>query len=62
VVCGGCDADDGHEGIGGFLVSRGDGSPRLEARPQVLDQMPVPIRPFRTGDLRFVAFRRNDRA
>jgi len=62
MICGCSDVDDGHEGSGGFLVSRSDGSPFLEAGSEIFDEMPVSIGPFRTGDRSLVAFWRDDRA
>lgn len=44
MIVGCSDADDVHEGCGGFFVSCCDCSALFETCPQVFDQMSVPMR------------------
>src|SRR3954464_11124523 len=57
----GGDAEDAHEGSGGFFVAGGDGAPFLEARPQALDAVAIVVDPARAGHGRFVLLGRDRR-
>src|SRR4051795_9553340 len=57
----GGDAEDAHEGSGGFLVTGCDGAPFLEARPQALDTVAIVVDPAWAGHGRFVFLGRDRR-
>ena len=60
-VEGGGEAEDAHEGSGGFLIAGCDGAPFLEARPQALDAVAIVVDPARAGHGRLVALGRDRR-
>src|SRR3954463_3216561 len=56
------EAEDAHEGSGGFFVAGCDGAPFLEARPQALDAVAIVVDPAWAGHGRFVFLGRDRRS
>lgn len=55
-------AENSHEGDGGFLAAGGDGAPFLQSSPQALGEVAVVADPGRAGGRRLIAPGRDSRA